>query len=535
MAAVAGDAPTGVEPARLDRALLAWLGVGVLVLVLFYLSAHIPFLNEIPEAWFIPLADWVNAVIDWFLATFRWFFRAVTAVLEVPLGWVRDFLKWLPWPAMLIAVGAIGFAAGGWRLAAFTTPALAYMVVIGYWDKTAATLSMAAIAVPISLGAGLVIGIVGHRSARARRAIDPMLDLMQTIPTFAYLVPILVLFGVGPVVGILASAIYAIPPMVRNVMLGLERVPTEIVESATMSGSTGRQLLWWVKIPVAMPTILMGVNQTTMATLGMVVIAAMLGGIDDIGLEVFIMMKRAAFGESLLAGLVIALVAMILDRISRGFVDRSMDARIAESDSPYRRQLLLGALASVILVSVLAQFLPGIKDYPKAWVWYPADHLNNALNWFTNEFFEVTSAIKTWAIFFFSPAAQARSGESSAPEILGFRAHLDDQARVPSGDDRDRTRRRAPRQLAGRGRGFDRRVHLLLRHHRDALAGVHFDRGIARFPGRRLAGMPARDRRSGVHRLHRHVAARDDLDPALRRRCRDLVHHRRESRRVGGA
>ena len=420
MAMAAGEVSAGDEPTRLDRGLLAWLGVGVLVVVLFYLSAHIPFLKEIPETWFIPLADWVNAIIDWFLATFRWFFRAVTAVLEVPLEWVRDFLKWLPWPAMLIAVGAIGFAAGGWRLATFTTLALAYMVVIGYWDKTATTLSMAAIAVPISLGAGLVIGILGHRSARARRAIDPMLDLMQTIPTFAYLVPILVLFGVGPVVGILASAIYAIPPMVRNVMLGLERVPTEIVESATMSGSTGRQLLWWVKIPAAMPTILMGVNQTTMATLGMVVIAAMLGGIDDIGLEVFIMMKRAAFGESLLAGLVIALVAMILDRISRGFVDRSMDARIPESDSPYRRQLLLGAVASVILVSVLAQFLPDIKDYPKAWVWYPADHLNNALNWFTNEFFEVTSAIKTWAIFFFLLPLKLGLEKAVHPRFWGF-------------------------------------------------------------------------------------------------------------------
>ena len=142
---------------------------------------------------------------------------------------------------------------------------------------------------------------------------------MQTIPTFAYLIPIIVLFGIGPVVGMTASAIYAIPPMVRNVMLGLERVPPEIVELGLMSGSNRSQLLWWVQIPSGLPTILIGVNQTVMAGLSMVVIAAMVGGVDDIGLEVFNTMKQAKFGESLLAGLVIALLAMITDRVSRGF------------------------------------------------------------------------------------------------------------------------------------------------------------------------------------------------------------------------
>ncbi len=193
--------------------------------------------------------------------------------------------------------------------------------------------------------------------------IEPALDLMQTIPTFAYLIPILVLFGIGPVVGMMASAIYAVPPMVRNVMLGLERVPPEIVESGLMSGSNRRQLLWWVQIPSALPTILIGVNQTIMAGLSMVVIAAMVGGVDDIGLEVFNTMKQAKFGQSLLAGLVIALLAMIIDRISRGFAYRQQDAesrlRPPIDGSSSRHS---GSRSS--LVVALAAFVPALRTLP---------------------------------------------------------------------------------------------------------------------------------------------------------------------------
>ncbi len=164
--------------------------------------------------------------------------------------------------------------------------------------------------------------MLGYRSKAWRaRLIEPCLDLMQTVPTFAYLIPILVLFGIGPVVGMVASAIYAVPPMVRNVMLGLERVPVEIVESATCRGRPAGNCCGGCRYPTAMPAILIGVNQTIMAGLSMVVIAAMVGGAPDIGLEVFNTMKKAQFGESILPGLVIALLAMIMDRISRGLAE----------------------------------------------------------------------------------------------------------------------------------------------------------------------------------------------------------------------
>jgi glycine betaine/proline transport system permease protein len=153
--------------------------------------------------------------------------------------------------------------------------------------------------------------------------------------------------------------------MVRNVMLGLQRVPAETVESGLMSGSTRRQLLWWVQVPSALPTILVGVNQTIMAGLSMVVIAAMVGGVSDIGLEVFNTMKQAKFGQSILAGLVIALLAMIMDRISRGFAQRSGAAAVSRAG---RRRMLAAVGAAVVALLVLAGFVPALGSYPEQWV-----------------------------------------------------------------------------------------------------------------------------------------------------------------------
>ena len=280
---------------------------------------------EPPQA-LVPLAAWVLAATEWFTANFRTLFRAVTWLLTGPLGIVRSVLDWLAWPSIIVLVSALGFAARGPKLALFGALAILYIVVTGYWEKTSVTLSLVAVAVPLSILIGLFGGILAFRSLSARRVISPVLDLMQTIPTFAYLIPILALFGIGPVVGMIASALYAIPPMVRNVALALARADPEMVEAAKMSGSTDRQLLWWVMLPSAIRTILIGVNQTVMASLSMVVIASMVGGVDDIGIEVFQSMKQAKFGESLLAGLVIALIAILMDWISRAFAEKSLDS-----------------------------------------------------------------------------------------------------------------------------------------------------------------------------------------------------------------
>jgi glycine betaine/proline transport system permease protein len=412
-------ARTSNRPA-VDAALLSWIATGLVVAVIFFLSGTLAYLSFVEPEQALPVAGWIKIAMDWFTDHTRPAFRAVTWLLGWPLGWVKGLLQWLPWPATVLLCALLGFVAGGWRLAVFCGVAILYTVVVGYWEETAYTLALAGVAVPISVVLGLFIGILGYRSKAARRAIEPCLDLMQTVPTFAYLIPILVLFGIGPVVGMVASAIYAIPPMVRGVMLGLERVPVEVVESAAMSGSTRRQLLWWVQLPSAMPTVLVGVNQTIMAALSMVVIAAMVGGAPDIGLEVFTTMKKAQFGESLLAGLVIALLAMIMDRVSRGLAEHRADRQSASAEAALRRRLIWGTLTAVVLLSVAAAAWPGLRRYPDAWVVYPAQLLNAALEWFTVTFFAVTSTIKTWLVFYLLLPLKSGLIDTVRPRYWGF-------------------------------------------------------------------------------------------------------------------
>ena len=315
-------------PRRSDWGLITWLAVAVIAAACFYLRTDHAWLISYPDDGVPPIRDWCNVAMDWFVLVFKPLFRAISWLLDWPMTWLKDLLHWLPWPATIAIVTVMAHAASGWRLALFSMLASLYMVVVGYWDESMNTLALVGVSVPVSVGGGFLLGLLGFKSPMVRRIIEPTLDAMQTVPTFAFLVPIMLLFGFGPVVGLVASAIYAVPPMVRNVMLALSRVPAEIVESGQMSGCTDRQLLWSVQIPAAKHGIMMGVNQTIMAALSMVIIAAIIGGFADIGWEVLSTMRKAQTGQSLLAGAVIALMAMMMDRISRGFTERSGALRV---------------------------------------------------------------------------------------------------------------------------------------------------------------------------------------------------------------
>lgn len=401
-----------------DRMLLSWVVTAGVVAALIA-AAALGLLTPAPSDPIVPLANWLSSAMDSFTRSFHGVFHAINWTLSWPLAWVSELLLWFPWPATLLIFAWLGYQASGWRLAAFCFLGLLYVVVTGYWDMAALTLALVCVAVPFSVIVGLFVGIFGARSVRVRRMLEPVLDLMQTVPTLAYLIPILVLFGIGPVVGVTASAIYAIPPMVRNVMLGLQRVPVEITESAVMAGSSRRQLLWWVQIPTTMPTILVGINQTVMAGLSMVVIAAMVGGQNDIGLEVFATMKYAKFGESLLAGLVIALLAMIMDRIGRGFADRRRDSQLRR-DRRADRRLAYVFGAAILVALLLARLIPATGHYPTTWVIYPAAAMNRALDWLTQVAFPVTSALKTWVLFFLMLPLKIGLPQSVRPMFWGF-------------------------------------------------------------------------------------------------------------------
>jgi len=334
MSFVVTDASKSMS-ARFDSSLWPWLALALFAALIPMLDAWLPWLKTYPAEWVVPLSDWINSVMTKLSYAIKPVSRFFSAMLEWPMLLLRDVLQWVPWPVSILAVVLVAVHASGWRMALLCFAAILFIALSGYWRQAMNTMALVGIAVPLSLLLGLLLGIFAQRTKLGSRVVPPVLDLMQTMPTFAYLIPLLVIFGFGPVVGLIASAIYACPPMVRNVHLGLKQVSSEIVEAARISGSSSIQQLFWVELPAAMSQIKIGINQTIMAALSMVIIASVIGGFDDIGWEVLSTMRKARFGESLLAGSVIVLIAVIMDRISSAYADKSKRANNKVKQQPW--------------------------------------------------------------------------------------------------------------------------------------------------------------------------------------------------------
>ncbi|MBU3000780.1 ABC transporter permease subunit [Roseovarius nubinhibens] len=308
-------AVTGVT-ARLSRGTWAALVVLLTGALCMALAGNLPWLVKFPEAWALPMTQWVGQGMEWLLGLMKPAMRLVSAGLGVVMEAVNWLFNALPWPVVIGLVTGFGWWAGGLRLAALGGIGMSLVLASGYWTESMNTLSLVAVSVPLALIAGGAVGILAYEFPRIKGLVQGMMDVMQTVPTFAYLTPLLLLFGFGPVVGLIASAIYAAPPMARNVLLGLERVESDIKEAAIMSGGTRLQQLFLIEIPAAKTQIMVGVNQCLMAALSMVIIAAVIGGFEDIGWEVLLTMRKAQLGPSLLAGMVIVVFAVIIDRMS---------------------------------------------------------------------------------------------------------------------------------------------------------------------------------------------------------------------------
>ena len=412
----------GTEPLKpgWQKSVIAWIILGLFAIFIFSVREQWSWTVKIPEVWIMPFADWINAFMNWFVATNKTAFRFFAELLSYPMETLRILLVWLPWPAVLIAFCTTAYLAGGHRLMIFTLLAFCYVLIFGYWAPTMATLGLVFLSVPLSVLIGLFIGLAAFSSKRVYRVVMPTLDVMQTFPTFAYLIPILFLLGFGPVVGLVASVIYAIPPMVRNVILGLERVTPSVVEAGVMSGSNTWQLLWMVRLPSAMPTIMIGVNQSTMAAFSMVIIASVIGGSADIGWEVLSAMRKAAFGQSFLAGIVIALMAMVMDRISRGFAEKYSSSSDIYEDYHLKKLTIMVALVLFIFAMFLAQFFPAMKVFPEFWIVNPAGHLNDAVDYVIISYSGILDGIKNSVLIYFLLPIRLGLENSVKPFTWGF-------------------------------------------------------------------------------------------------------------------
>lgn len=401
---------------------LGWLAVILFALLCLHVQSRFSWFSAFPDSLQLPVDALLNIGMDWIVGNFRSIFRTLALVFTYPMSWMREMLNWLPWSAFILVMTAIAYKARGLGLAAFTTLSLVYVLMVGLWSEAMNSFALVFISVPLAVILGFVLGVWGFASVRAERALKPLLDIAQTIPAFAYLLPILLLFGFGPVVGLVASVLFAFPPMVRNTILGLREVPSDIIESGQMSGATRAQLFWLVRMPTALRQILIGVNQTTMASLSMVIIASMIGGTADIGWEVLSTMRKAQFGASLQAGIVIAMMAMILDRITSGLADiRGGEMKLRRSF--HLRGFWVGVGLGVVVLVVLRPVVPVIGVWPELWNIQLAGPLDRAIHWFILSFKPLLEAIKNSTIFFVLLPLKVGLDDAITPFTWGVTLH----------------------------------------------------------------------------------------------------------------
>ncbi len=285
-----------------------------------------------PDFLIIPLADWVNSGIDWVVVNYGDSFEAFANSLLFVLVGLEQFLRNLPWWLVVLVVAFIGWHArrpSGILMGCGLALVMIGIGMLGLWDKAMQTLALMLVATAISVLIGIPLGIIMSRADRFRALLLPVLDAMQTLPSFVYLIPALLLFGLGKVPAIFATVIYAVVPVTRLTDLGIRLVDREVVEASEAFGATARQQLFGVYLPLALPNIMAGINQTTMMALSMVVVASMIGA-RGLGEEVLLGIQRLDVGRGAAAGLAIVFLAIAMDRITQSYGKRSEIHRTRE-------------------------------------------------------------------------------------------------------------------------------------------------------------------------------------------------------------
>ncbi len=264
----------------------------------------------------IPIGDFVEKGIDWMTKNFSGFFAAIKEALSGIIDGTSWLLSAIPVVVFIIIFAFLAWWIAGKGLAIFTGIGLFLIANLNLWDKTMQTLALVSASTLIALVVGLPLGIVMSKSDTANKIIRPILDFMQTMPAFVYLIPAVYFFDLGSVPGAVATIIFAMPPIVRLTNLGIRQVPADVVEAARSFGSTPSQLLFKVRIPLAIPTIMAGLNQTIMLSLSMVVISAMIGA-DGLGKTVYEGITQMNIGKGFEGGLAVVIMAMLIDRMTQ--------------------------------------------------------------------------------------------------------------------------------------------------------------------------------------------------------------------------
>lgn len=278
----------------------------------------------------IPIGPWVEAIVDWILANLQPLLDAIAAAIGFVSTTLEDFLLWLH-PFVLVALLiAIGLWRVNWKFAVFVAVSMFVIMGMNLWDETVSTMALVVASAFVALVIGFPVGVAMAKNDTVEAIIRPILDFMQTMPPFVYLIPAAMFFGLGKVPGTIATVIFAMPPSVRLTNLGIRQVSKENVEAGLAFGCTDRQLLTKVQLPLALPSIMAGVNQTIMLALSMVVIASMIGA-GGLGNVVLTGIQRLNIGLGFEGGLGVVIVAILLDRITQSI------GQTSRSESPLRK------------------------------------------------------------------------------------------------------------------------------------------------------------------------------------------------------
>ena len=306
-------------------------------------------------------------------------------------------LRWLTWPGLVAVTGAIGLAIGGWRLALLGATGILSFGVLGLWESSVDTLALTLASVVLSLAIGLPLGVLAARNDRFMRIVSPILDVMQIMPTFAYLAPLALFFLIGPATAAIATMIYSIPPAIRITALGIRGVSATTVEAATALGSTRAQVLRKVQLPMALPTIILGVNQTMMMALSMVVITVLVDA-PGLGKDIIRALQQVDVGTAFDAGLAIVIIAVVLDRLTTKAGERA-DPRVAKArreDPRQRRIVLLGAVGIAAAGILVGRLMLDDPDFPRQIAFSFADLVNGIVDWLRSNATGLTEALKNF-------------------------------------------------------------------------------------------------------------------------------------------
>ncbi len=340
----------------------------------------------LPETATLPMREWVTDFVKWIRSDRASFFgiftvkevtRSISFLISFPLKWSEYFLfrgfrglglPPLPWVWILISITILAHWIAGWRLALLCFLSMLYLAFFGLWQDSMKTLSIVLSAMVFASLLGLFVGLWANRSKNADRFITPMLDVMQATPHMAYLAPVFALFGAGQVAALIATVIFAMPPMARCVILGLQTVPDNITEAGSMSGCTKRQLLWKVRIPAARKLFMLGLNQVVMQTLAMAVIMSIVGA-QGLGQKLLYALQQLRLGIAIELGAAIVLIAVMLDRLTQSYANRQTKIyhgpkRTLIQKHPHMMLFVASTILIILVVSVLPD-LKALKLLPK--------------------------------------------------------------------------------------------------------------------------------------------------------------------------